>query len=105
MGAAKVGTDPVSGFLGAEEAVRLNDSPLAMDPLGFDRVEPGALDVQGARHEAHPLPALLDLSVVRADPGPHPFTRLPAGAVPHQQPDAQARLLRPGAAPTQQRLA
>jgi hypothetical protein len=44
MGAAEVGTDPVSDRLGREQAGRLDDGALAMYPLGVDGVEPGALD-------------------------------------------------------------
>src|SRR5262245_29965680 len=104
MGAAKVSTDAVSDLLGAEQPCGLDNGALAMDPLGFDGIEPRALDGQEAGQEAHPLPLPLDVAVVRTNPGPHALTDVPGGLVPDQDPHPQARLLQLGAAPAQELL-
>jgi hypothetical protein len=46
MGAPDVGTDAVGDLVGAEQTRGLDDSALAVDPLGLDGIEPGALDRQ-----------------------------------------------------------
>src|SRR5215472_16404497 len=104
MGATEVSTDAVSDLVGAEQPGGLENGPLAMHPLGFDRVEPWTRDGQVARHDAHALPLLFDLAIVGADPGPHPFADLPGGVVPDEHPDSDAGLLQPGAPPAQDRL-
>ena len=91
MGAAE-GAQTRSAVLGAEQAVGLDDAALAVDPLGLDRVEPGALDRQVAGDDAHAAARrCLTCAVVVADPGAHRLADVPGGVVPDQQ---QRRLAR-----------
>src|SRR5690242_624466 len=99
MGAAIVGTDPVSDLLGTEQAGRRDNGALAMHPFGVDRVQPGTRDRQEARHDAHTLPLLLDVAGVIPDPGADSFTAMPGGVVPDQHPHPPAGFLQPRAAP------
>ena len=59
MGAVEVGADAISDLLGAEQASGLDDGPFAMDPFRLNRVEPGTLDRQEARQDAHALACCL----------------------------------------------
>ena len=54
MGTGEIGTDALSQFVGREQTCRLDDRPLAVDPLGFDRIEPGTLDRQLVHQQANP---------------------------------------------------
>ncbi len=65
---AKVGIDSTLQFGGGGEAVSLDYRLFAMDPLGFDRIEPRTLGWQQASENADAFPALLDLLVVRVQP-------------------------------------
>src|SRR3954447_665588 len=65
-----------------EQAVGRDGAPLAVDPLGRERVEPGALDGQLAGDDAHARARPLDAAVVVAQPGAHLLTAVPAGVVP-----------------------
>src|SRR5260370_25226802 len=78
MRAAMIGAHAVGHLLSAEQAGRLHDGALGIDPLGFDRVEPRTLDGQIARHDAHAPSLLLPAPVIPADPGPDRLTRDPA---------------------------
>src|SRR5260370_39987378 len=55
MRAAMIGAHPVGHLLSAEQAGRLDDGALGMDPLGVNRVEPRTLDGQIGRQEGHTL--------------------------------------------------
>src|SRR5690242_5807235 len=52
--AAVVIAQPVLKLGGGELAIRLDDGPLAVHPLGLDRVEPRALARQAADEETAP---------------------------------------------------
>src|SRR5260370_10686164 len=86
MRAAMIGAHAVGHLLSAEQAGRLDDGALGMDPLGFDRVEPRTLDGQIARQDAHALSLLLHRAGMRADPGADRLTYVPGGVVPDQRP-------------------
>jgi hypothetical protein len=64
--------------------IRFRNRALAMDPFGLDPIEPGALNRQGTHHHATAT-GLLDVPVVRFEPGPHGLADVPRGVVPDQQ--------------------
>ena len=53
VSALETGTNPIGQLGGRQQPGRLGDSPLAMQPLGLDRIEPGALAGQVAHQETH----------------------------------------------------
>src|SRR5213080_447265 len=67
--AAKGGADALLQFRGGQQPCRLGDPLLPSQPLGLDRIEPGALGGQVAGEQTDTLPRLLDLAVVL----PHPL--------------------------------
>ena len=69
-----------------ELALRLDHRPLAVDPLGLDRVQPRALARQAADQEAAPGAGGLNPTVVVPDPGADLLADVPGGVVPDQQP-------------------
>src|SRR3954462_6646621 len=85
MGAAVGVGDAVGELLDGEQAVGFDDAALAMDPGRLDGIEPRALDGQVAGDDADPIAALLDLSVVVADPGTDLLADVPGGVVPDQE--------------------
>src|SRR5262245_58878130 len=93
MWTAEIGTCAIRDLVGREQAVRLDDGALAVDPLRLDRVEPGMFDRQGPGQDAHALTLLLDPPVVGADPRPHRLADMPGGVVPDQGPRAHAQRL------------
>ena len=98
----KVATDALGHFLAGQEPRRFDDGPFPMRPLRLNRVQPGTLDRQETDDDAYALPLLLDLSVVRSDPGAHQATQVPGGVVPHQQPDRNVLLGELPTAPLQE---
>ena len=59
IGTAKVGTDALGQLLGREDPIGFNDLPFAMDPFGFNRIEPGTLRRQRNGKIRTPLPVCL----------------------------------------------
>ncbi len=92
----------VGHLLGTEQAGRLDTGALAVHPLGLNRVEPGTLDGQIARQDAHPLAPSLHGAVMRSDPGADGLTDVPGGVVPDQRPHGNAQRRQLGAAPVQE---
>jgi hypothetical protein len=80
MGPLKIGTDPLRQLPRGQDAVGLDDATRAMDPVGFQGVQPRAVDRQRADHEAHAGLLPLRLVVVRSDPGADRLTPVPRGA-------------------------
>ena len=66
VSALETGTNPIGQLGGRQQPGRLGDSPLAMQPLGLDRIEPGALAGQVAHQETHAAAGAFDLAVVAA---------------------------------------
>src|SRR5215218_5859689 len=85
MGAAVGIGDALSELVDGEQAVGFDDAAFAMDPGGFDGVEPGALDREVAGDDADPVAVLLDLAVVVPDPGADLLAGVPGGVVPDQE--------------------
>ena len=71
-------------FCHTQLPIRFRNRALAMDPFGLDAIEPRALDRQGTHHHAAAA-SLLDVPVVRLEPGPHGLADVPRGLVPDQQ--------------------
>src|SRR5947208_13462165 len=82
--AAVVVAQALLKLLGGELAIRLDHGPLAVHPLGLDRVEPWVLARQAA--DQKPAAAVaLDPAVVGRDPGAHRAADVPGGVVPNQE--------------------
>ncbi len=101
VGTGEIGTDPISQLIGREQASWLNYCPFAMDPLGFDGIEPGTLDRQLAHQQTDSRPGAFDRLVMRTHPGAYRLANVPGGVVPDQDPDRDALLLQSGATPVQ----
>src|SRR5262245_48240055 len=99
MGASIGSTDALSKLLSRKQPIAFDHIPLAVDPFGFNRIEPGTLGRQKARQNAHAFALLLDLPVVLFDPGSHDFTLMPGGIVPDQQPGRLSLGLQAAATP------
>ena len=65
---SKIITYPLGEVCRGEQTMGFSYSPLDMNPLGFDGVEPGTLDGKRTLDDAHSDPIEFDLSVVLADP-------------------------------------
>jgi heat-inducible transcriptional repressor len=100
--AAEVGRDPIGQLLGAEQAVRLDHFALGVDPAWLDRIEPRALDRQGAGDDPYAFPLSLGSSVVLADPGSYLPTDVPGGVVTGHQERLEASALEPVADPVEE---
>src|SRR5215213_2537302 len=87
MGAAKDPANPIRKLVGTDQHLGLDHFSFAMDPFGLYCVQPRTLFGQQTANDAHALPAVFDLSVVRSDPAVHLFTpRVPTGVIPdHKQ--------------------
>ena len=83
--APKIGTDAFGQLLSRQQTSRFHHSPLAMDPLGLNRVEPGTLLGQQAGQNADPCAGLFDLLVMLPDPRPNHLADIPGGIVPNQE--------------------
>lgn len=97
--AAQGSVDAVSQLVGGQETVGLNHLALAVNPFGFDGIEPGALGRQLAAEEPHALASRFDLLIMGADPGAHGATDVPGGVVPDQQQRRRAVCRQPVTAP------
>ena len=80
--AGEGGTDAFLQFGGGEQPGWLADTPLAVDPLGLDRVEPGTPCGQETRHDAPPILPVSAL-VVLPQPAPDSLAAVPASVVPN----------------------
>src|SRR5258706_7323128 len=102
MWAAEIGTRALRYLAAREQAVRLDNGTFAVDPLGLDRIEPGAFDRQVARQDPYAVALLLDLLVVGMDPAAHVLADVPGSVVPDQGPDQDVLPLQLRAAPGQE---
>ncbi len=71
IGATKIGADALRQLASRQQAIKLHHVALGMDPLGFNRVEPGTLGGQQEGQHPHAFARLFDPSVVLAYPGAH----------------------------------
>src|SRR5947207_15808271 len=77
--------DTLDKFGRGQQAIWFHDLALAVQPLGFDRIEPGTLAGQQGTDEAHTLARALDLAVVLAHPVPPDLAVVPGGVGPNPQ--------------------
>ena len=76
-------THPVGQFGWGEQAIRINHSPLAMNPLWLNGIEPRTLGRKRADHDAYPLSVLPHPAVVLSDPAFNQPADMLGGIVPH----------------------
>src|SRR4051794_35736257 len=101
MGAAVGVGDAIGEVLDGQQAIGFDDAAFAVDPGGFDGVEPGALNWQVAGDDPNTDAALLDLAAVVTDPVTHQLADVPGGIVPDQEQGVLAGRLEFAAAPVQ----
>src|SRR5260370_13705432 len=82
----KMTTNALSQLLSRKKPVGLNHGTLAMDPLRFNRVEPGTFGRQKARKDADALALSFHLGVVFTYPTADELAHMPGGIVPNEQP-------------------
>jgi hypothetical protein len=77
---------PIRKLVCSQQTVGLDDLALGVHPLRLDGIEPRALLGQKAAHDPHPVPALLDFSVVSLARScidrPPSGQRMPSEAIP-----------------------
>src|SRR5688572_24554394 len=88
-------------LVGTEQTRGLYHLALAVNPFGFDRVEPRALLGQQTSDDPHSTTTLFYFSVVRTDPAPDLTAYVPAGVVPDQNQHLLAELFELLRAPLQ----
>lgn len=98
----KGGTHPLHRFLSRQSTVGFRDASLAMGPLGFNRIEPGAFDGQGANQQAHALTGTLDELVMLPNPLAHRFADMPGSVIPDDDQHGLAQCLGFRTAPFQE---
>ncbi len=79
-----MGTNSVDEFGHREQASRFGHGPLAMDPFGFNGIEPRALDGQATNNEAAAA-ILFDPTIVSFDPVSDLVAKVPGGIIPDQE--------------------
>jgi hypothetical protein len=85
----KIAIHSVYDLRGGQHAVGLHDRPLAMDPMWFQRIEPGTFHWQAAGEEPHPAVPFHWL-VMGAYPAAHFLANVPGGVIPNQHQDPRA---------------
>jgi len=71
IGTVKIGTNALGQVLCREDRVGFNNGTLAMDPFGFNGIEPKTLFGQKQRENPHAFARGLRLHVVLTNPGVH----------------------------------
>src|SRR5712691_7101839 len=102
IGNSIVSADALSQLFGGKQSIGLDDIPLAVDPFGLNRVEPGALCWQQKGQNPHAFARLLDLLIVLPDPGANGLTLVPGCIIPDQEPMGFALLDQTLAAPVKE---
>src|SRR6266568_1922142 len=97
-----ISTDTLGQLFRGKQAIGLDDVPLAVDPFGLNRVEPGALRRQQKGQDTHACARLLDVLVVLANPGANGLALVPRSIVPDQEPVGFALLEQALTAPVQE---
>src|SRR5215203_2512027 len=95
---------PLGKLVCSEQPLGLYDPALCLYPLGLYGVKPRALLGKHATHDPHSgfAGALLDLSVVLAQPAPDLFGDMPTGVVPDEHKDLLADLFELAQAPLEE---
>src|SRR5579864_5877794 len=102
MRTAKDGMHALGHLRSRHETAGFGHLALTVDPGRLNRIEPGALDRQGARDDAHAAAGAFDLLVVRTDPGAHLLAAVPGGIVPDQEQGRRAAGVQFRAAPVKE---
>lgn len=102
IGTPEVRTDSFGKLLGRKHPVGFDDMALAVDPFGFNGIEPRTLRGQEEGQDADPLVRLLDLLIVGAYPSAHRLALVPRGIIPDQEPMGLPLLAQPFTAPVQE---
>src|ERR687890_283947 len=76
---------PVGQFIRAQQSIEPHDLTLAMNPFGLDGVQPRALLRQKAIDDPYPTAALLDFSIMFAEPSSDLPGDVPACVVPDEK--------------------
>jgi hypothetical protein len=82
---AEVSRHSLSQFRGCQQPGGFDHRAFPMDPMRFQRIEPGTFDGQGTPHNPDALAGTLDLLVVCPDPLPDGLATVPRRIIPHQQ--------------------
>jgi hypothetical protein len=82
--------DPLGQLPGRERSSRLDHGTFAMNPFGFNGIEPGTLCGKAQRQNTDPFARLFDLLIVLSDPGSYDLADMPGRVIPNQQPGAFA---------------
>ena len=90
---------PLCEFIRTQQSVELHHLALAKNPFGLDGVQSRTLLREKATDDPHPTAALLDFSVVFAQPAPHLPADMPACVVRDEKKSLLANSFEPLAAP------
>src|SRR5579859_1692894 len=82
IGRSVVSADTLGQLFGGKQSVGFDHVALAVDPFGFNRVEPGALRRQQKGQDTHASPIQLDLPIVLTNPGAHNQAFMEGGHCP-----------------------
>ena|SRR5215211_7754363 len=85
---------PVGQFIRTEQPIELHDPPFAVNPLGLYSVQPRTLFRQKATDDPHPTAAVLDSSIVFAEPPANLLGDVPGSVVPDEQKELSCRAFR-----------
>ncbi len=101
MRAGQSSTNALFQLVWRQGSVGLDDASFAMHPLGFNRVEPGALDRQRTNEDPCALTRFQTGLIMRSDPLLYSTADMPTSVVPHQNQDPLAPLRQLLTAPLQ----
>src|SRR4051794_1665998 len=95
-------TDPLGKLVGAQQTLGLDHLPFAVNPFGFDGVQPRALLGQQTAYDPHAFTALFDLAVMFSEPAPDLAAYDPTASVPHEQQTLPAKSFEHSATPLEE---
>ena len=90
-----IGTNPLHQFGHRQQASRFSDRPLAMDPFGFDGIEPRALAGQPT------ATFLFNPAIMSFNPVPDLVAEMPGGVIPNEKQRSFALASEVGQQPSQ----
>ena len=93
MLAVESSTNPVSQVLSGKSSIRLDNAAFAMNPFGFNWIEPGAFYRQETYQEANAIPGSFDGAIMFTNPGPHDLTDMPTRIIPNHRQHRMTQLL------------
>src|SRR5882762_1302201 len=93
LGTAIIGTHTSFQFLSTQDAVSFGNIAFSVNPLGFNRVEPGTFGGQEARENAYTRACLFHCLVMVAEPSPNDLTFVPGGVIPDEDKSCDGKSL------------